>query len=63
MYCWSWLYWCGAHSLPLLGTLLRKLENGLRGISHLIVDEIHERDINVSNTGVVARNDFSLETN
>jgi len=30
------------------GTLLRKLENGLRGISHVIVDEIHERDINVS---------------
>ena len=30
------------------GTLLRKLENGLRGISHIIVDEIHERDINVS---------------
>ena len=29
------------------GTLLRKLENGLRGISHVIVDEIHERDINV----------------
>jgi len=31
----------------ILGTLLRKLENGLRGISHVIVDEIHERDINV----------------
>ena len=30
------------------GVLLRKLTNGLRGISHLIVDEIHERDINVS---------------
>ena len=29
------------------GTLLRKLENGLRGVSHVIVDEIHERDINV----------------
>ena len=32
-----------------LGTLLRRLENGLRGVSHVIVDEIHERDINVSN--------------
>ena len=32
----------------LAGTLLRKLEGGLRGISHVIVDEIHERDINVS---------------
>ncbi len=29
-----------------VGVLLRKLENGLRGISHVIVDEIHERDIN-----------------
>ena len=30
------------------GVLLRKLTNGLRGVSHVIVDEIHERDINVS---------------
>ncbi|CAL1541564.1 unnamed protein product, partial [Lymnaea stagnalis] len=29
-----------------VGTLLRRLEGGLRGISHVIVDEIHERDIN-----------------
>jgi len=29
------------------GTFLRRLENGLRGISHVIVDEIHERDLNV----------------
>ena len=29
------------------GVLLRRLENGLSGISHVIVDEIHERDINV----------------
>ncbi len=29
-----------------VGVLLRKLENGLRGVSHLVVDEIHERDIN-----------------
>jgi ATP-dependent RNA helicase A len=26
-----------------IGVLLRKLENGLRGVSHVIVDEIHER--------------------
>ena len=32
----------------LAGVLLRKLEAGLIGISHVIVDEIHERDINVS---------------
>lgn len=29
-----------------VGVLLRKLENGLRGVSHVVVDEIHERDIN-----------------
>lgn len=29
-----------------VGVLLRKLENGLRGVSHLVIDEIHERDIN-----------------
>lgn len=29
-----------------VGVLLRKLEAGIRGISHVIVDEIHERDIN-----------------
>ncbi|XP_034234638.1 ATP-dependent RNA helicase A isoform X2 [Thrips palmi] len=29
-----------------IGVLLRKLENGLRGVSHVIVDEIHERDVN-----------------
>lgn len=34
-----------------VGTLLRKMEGGLRGISHLIVDEIHERDVNVSSYG------------
>ena len=30
------------------GVLLRKLESGLMGVSHVIVDEVHERDINVS---------------
>jgi ATP-dependent RNA helicase A len=29
-----------------VGVLLRKLEAGLRGVSHVVVDEIHERDIN-----------------
>ena len=35
-------------SVTSAGTLLRKLEGGLRGVSHVIVDEILERDINVS---------------
>lgn len=34
--------------LFITGVLLRKLESGIRGISHVIVDEIHERDLNVS---------------
>ncbi|CAH0390358.1 unnamed protein product [Bemisia tabaci] len=29
-----------------VGVLLRKLEGGLRGVSHVIIDEIHERDVN-----------------
>lgn len=38
---------------PFSGVLLRKLEAGIRGISHVIVDEIHERDINVSSCGQI----------
>lgn len=38
----------GAILFCTVGVLLRKLEGGLRGISHVIVDEIHERDLNVS---------------
>ena len=30
-----------------LGVLLRKLESGVSGLSHIVIDEIHERDINV----------------
>ncbi|XP_055840796.1 dosage compensation regulator isoform X2 [Episyrphus balteatus] len=36
----------GAILFCTVGVLLRKLEAGLRGISHIIVDEIHERDVN-----------------
>lgn len=38
-----------------MGVLLRKLEGGLRGISHVIVDEIHERDVNTDFLLVVLR--------
>nr|XP_008112926.1 PREDICTED: ATP-dependent RNA helicase A isoform X1 [Anolis carolinensis] len=38
-----------------VGVLLRKLEAGIRGISHVIVDEIHERDINTDFLLVVLR--------
>lgn len=34
---------------------MRKLENGLRGVSHVIVDEIHERDVNTDFVMVVLR--------
>ena len=35
--------------------LLRKLEAGLRGVSHIIVDEIHERDLNTDFLLIVLR--------
>ncbi|XP_046413575.1 dosage compensation regulator isoform X3 [Neodiprion virginianus] len=38
-----------------VGVLLRKLEGGLRGVSHVIVDEIHERDVNSDFVMVVLR--------
>ena len=38
-----------------VGVLLRKLEGGLRGVSHVIVDEIHERDVNTDFLLVVLR--------
>ncbi|NXY37431.1 DHX9 helicase, partial [Pomatorhinus ruficollis] len=38
-----------------VGVLLRKVETGIRGISHVIVDEIHERDINTDFLLVVLR--------
>ncbi|XP_023658222.2 ATP-dependent RNA helicase A [Paramormyrops kingsleyae] len=38
-----------------VGVLLRKLEAGIRGISHVIVDEIHERDLNTDFLLVVLR--------
>ena len=49
----------GAILFCTVGTLLRKLESGLRGISHVIVDEIHERDIN-SDFILIALRDMSL---
>jgi len=38
-----------------VGVLLRKLEGGLRGVSHVIVDEIHERDVNTDFILIVLR--------
>ncbi|NXX96249.1 DHX9 helicase, partial [Centropus bengalensis] len=38
-----------------VGVLLRKVEMGIRGISHVIVDEIHERDIKTDFLLVVLR--------
>lgn len=45
----------GAILFCTIGVLLRKLESGLRGISHIIVDEIHERDVNSDFLLVVLR--------
>lgn len=38
-----------------IGVLLRKLESGIRGVTHVIVDEIHERDVNSDFIMVVLR--------
>jgi ATP-dependent RNA helicase A len=38
-----------------VGVLMRKMEFGLRGVSHLIIDEIHERDINTDFLLIVIR--------
>lgn len=43
------LVWCTLYP-SVLGVLLRKMESGLVGVSHVIVDEIHERDLNVCQT-------------
>ncbi|XP_028409154.1 ATP-dependent RNA helicase A-like [Dendronephthya gigantea] len=38
-----------------VGVFLRKLESGLHGISHVVIDEIHERDINTDFSLVILR--------
>lgn len=45
----------GSIMMCTVGVLLRRLENGLRGISHIIVDEIHERDVDTDFLLVVLR--------
>jgi ATP-dependent RNA helicase A len=43
-----------------VGVLLRKLEGGLRGVSHVIIDEIHERDINTDFLLVLVRDMLNI---
>ncbi|XP_048515742.1 dosage compensation regulator isoform X2 [Athalia rosae] len=43
-----------------VGVLLKKLEGGLRGVSHVIVDEIHERDVNSDFIMVILRDMIHL---
>ena len=45
----------GSILLCTVGVLLRKLEGGLRGVSHVVIDEIHERDLNTDFLLVVLR--------
>ncbi|KAF7634499.1 hypothetical protein Mgra_00006070 [Meloidogyne graminicola] len=45
----------GAIMFVTVGVLMRKMEMGLRGISHIIIDEIHERDINTDFLLIVIR--------
>ena len=49
----------GAIMLCTVGVLLRKLESGLRGVSHVVVDEIHERDLNTDFLLVVLRDIYT----
>ncbi|KAF1765667.1 hypothetical protein GCK72_005620 [Caenorhabditis remanei] len=42
-----------------VGVLLRMMENGLRGISHVIIDEIHERDVDTDFVLIVLRDMIS----
>ncbi|CAJ0581783.1 unnamed protein product, partial [Mesorhabditis spiculigera] len=45
----------GAIMFCTVGVLLRRMESGLRGVSHVFIDEIHERDINTDFVLVVLR--------
>jgi len=38
-----------------VGILLRKLESGLHGVSHIFIDEVHERDLNTDFLLVVVK--------
>ncbi|CAG5083323.1 Oidioi.mRNA.OKI2018_I69.PAR.g10347.t1.cds [Oikopleura dioica] len=49
----------GSIMLCTVGVLLRKLESGLRGVSHVVVDEIHERDLNTDFLLVVLRDIYA----
>lgn len=45
----------GAIEFCTTGHLLRKLQGGLKGISHVIIDEAHERDINTDLLLIIIR--------
>ena len=38
-----------------VGVLLKRLASGVHGISHIIIDEVHERDVNTDFLLVVLR--------
>ncbi|CDW53630.1 dosage compensation regulator [Trichuris trichiura] len=40
---------------PFKGVLLRRMENGLQGVSHIIVDEVHERDVDTDFLLIILR--------
>ncbi|CAL8079092.1 unnamed protein product [Calicophoron daubneyi] len=46
-----------------VGTMARKMESGLRGVSHIIVDEIHERDVNTDFMLILLRDMISIHQN
>ncbi|KAH7642753.1 dosage compensation regulator [Dermatophagoides farinae] len=45
------------------GHLLRRIQGGLKGVSHLIIDEVHERDINTDLLLIIIRDLIKLDLN
>ncbi|KAH9424366.1 ATP-dependent RNA helicase A [Dermatophagoides pteronyssinus] len=45
------------------GHLLRRIQGGLKGVSHLIIDEVHERDINTDLLLIIVRDLIKLDLN
>nr|SZF06516.1 dosage compensation regulator [Psoroptes ovis] len=45
------------------GHLLRRIQGGLKGVSHVIIDEVHERDINTDLLLIIMRDLIRLDLN
>uniref|UniRef100_A0A0N4ZS66 RNA helicase n=1 Tax=Parastrongyloides trichosuri TaxID=131310 RepID=A0A0N4ZS66_PARTI len=45
----------GAICFCTIGTLLKRMEGGLHGVSHIIIDEVHERELNTDFLLIILR--------